>query len=259
MQSRFFTVREQWLLLGVAGAIVFGGSVVLWQGHAGPAPAGDSFDLVDEAAASVPVGRPATPDPETAPAPEPQAAPPRPEPPARIGVGVLGAVERPGLYFFDEGARVQDLLEAAGGSLPESNLADINRTAPLLDETTLLVPRIVGDGANAYSDPPVAHNPRPYTRSAWYQFDRTQPAAAASGATASRSRAATDQPGLININTASQSELERLPGVGPATAQKIIAYRRDQPFHRPGDLEKVRGIGPVKMAAVRDLITVSGG
>ena len=60
----------------------------------------------------------------------------------------------------------------------------------------------------------------------------------------------------IDPNIASTGSLQRLPGIGPSLAGGIIAYRDAQPFSTPGDLEKVSGIGPAKMAAVRDMITV---
>jgi competence protein ComEA len=62
---------------------------------------------------------------------------------------------------------------------------------------------------------------------------------------------------LINVNTASAAELDELPGVGPATAAAIIEYRREHgPFQRPEDLLQVRGIGPKKLAKMRDRVAV---
>ena len=62
---------------------------------------------------------------------------------------------------------------------------------------------------------------------------------------------------LININTASQPELESLPGIGPTTAQKIIAYREaNGPFVNPEDIINVSGIGPGTYERIKDLITV---
>lgn len=253
MQSRLLTIREQWLLFGVAGAIVLGAAVLLWRGDAQSGP-GTALDV------SPPrnIDGLATPPPAL-PAPDPPT--PALVTPTRIAVGVLGAVQEPGLYHFESGARVIDLLEAAGGTLPECDLSDINRTALLIDETTLLVPEIVVEGNQSYSYPSPTYNPTPYTRSAWYQFEAPADGDA-SGAVADHAgattavRSGTGAGGRININTASKAELETLPGVGPATALKIIAYRENQPFTTPGDLERVSGIGPAKMSAVRGLITV---
>ncbi len=63
----------------------------------------------------------------------------------------------------------------------------------------------------------------------------------------------------VDINTADVAELERLPDVGPALAGRIIEYRkRHGPFHRPEDLEQVKGIGPKKYETVQDHVTVVG-
>lgn len=250
MQSRLLTIREQWILLGVAGAIVLGAAVLLWRGTAGTAaPIAVAPD------GPVEPGRAAAmPAPETQgdrAAPSPATAPP-PEKPEKIGVGVLGAVHEEGLYYFEPGARIRDLLDAAGGTLPEGDVSDINRTARLIDETTLLVPERIVENGERYSYPNPTYNPAPYTRSAWYRPD---PAGSAAGSTGAGAKAAPGG-GLVNINNASQAQLETLPGIGPVTAQKIIAYRNTQRFNAVGDLEEVSGIGPAKMAAVRDLITV---
>jgi len=256
VQSRLLTIREQWLLLGVAGAIVLGAGVLLWRGGA-QAPAG-SVAVVPQAEASITTSAPTDvplagtpPDAVTTQAVLIEASPPEP-----IAVGILGAVRESGLYYFDPGARVADLLDAAGGALPESDLSDINRTALLMDETTLLVPEFVAEGGRRYSYPATTYNPAPYTRSAWYQFGAPEGGAGngQTGGPANDPSAAAG--GRININTATQGELERLPGIGPATAARIIAHRQTQPFSTPGDLENVSGIGPAKMAAVRDLIAV---
>jgi competence protein ComEA len=179
-----------------------------------------------------------------------------PAPPARIGVGILGAVENEGLYYFDQGARVRDLLQAAGGEQEDADLSDVNRTALLIDQTTLLVPRVISQGGEYYSDPPVTYNPAPYTRSTWYQFNKKTETAQASVAGGTGGSATGASGGLIDINTATQAELETLPGIGPATAQKIIAHRQSAPFQTIEDLDNVSGIGPAKMNALRGMITV---
>jgi len=255
LQSRLLTIKEQWLLLGVGAAIVFGASVLIWRGSVGNSAAEATFPVAEMAgdAGSESPDRVAR---EAPPVLPPVPAPDTPE--AKLGVGIIGAINRPGLYFFEPGSRVKDLIARAGGSLPESDLSDINRTALLIDETTLLVPRLVVVDGVTYRDPAEPHNPAPYTRSTWYQLDRGAsgnvspdgPNAARNGGTPALAG------GRVNINTATQQALERLPGIGPVTASKIIAYRQLHPFARIEDLEQVSGIGPAKMAAVRDLITV---
>lgn len=64
--------------------------------------------------------------------------------------------------------------------------------------------------------------------------------------------------GLVDLNTATSTELERLPGVGPSLARRIIEYREKRLFERPSQLRRVRGIGPAKFAKVEPLVTVRG-
>ena len=65
---------------------------------------------------------------------------------------------------------------------------------------------------------------------------------------------------IVNINTATQAELETLQGIGPAKAKAIVEYRKKNgSFKSPGDLEKVKGIGPAIMKKVRKDITIGGG
>lgn len=268
MLSRLMTIREQLLLLGVAAAILLGAGVLIWRGSGHAAPAPDTFAARDANPPSTqpttpPKLSPAPPSVPSAPAPAatPISTPVTPAPPERIAVGILGAVEKEGLYYFDQGARVRDLLKAAGGTPEDADLSDINRTALLIDQTTLLIPRLIRQGNQYYSDPPVTYNPKPYTRSAWYQFNKQthQPepvGANASEATQTDNSTTSAAGGKININTATQAELETLPGIGPATAQKIIAYRQGTPFQTIEDLDNVSGIGPAKMNSIRGLTSV---
>jgi competence protein ComEA len=147
---------------------------------------------------------------------------------APIAVHVIGAVPRPGLYEFAEGARVQDAIDAAGGLLADANVEALNLAAPLEDGRQLEIP--YADGA----------------------------APVVSGAnTFATSEPASSDTELININTASAEELNSLPGIGPTTAQKIVEYREaNGPFNSVEDILNVSGIGPVTFDEIKDLITV---
>ena len=167
--------------------------------------------------------------------PSGQAVTLRPAPTEKpIIVQVSGAVPRPGVYALAQGSRVQDAISAAGGFLVDANKADINLARALEDGEQLDVP--YAEGASPVIGTPVVlpggdtGNP----------FEATP--------------AATE---LININTASQSQLETLPGIGPTTAQKIIAYREaNGPFVNTEDIINVSGIGPGTYQRIKDLITV---
>lgn len=139
-------------------------------------------------------------------------------------VHITGAVPRPGVYALPEGSRVQDAIAAAGGFLAEANRTDINLAALLIDGEKLDIPFIEGGS-------PVLATPGPTVVAA-----------------------TTD---LIDINIASQSELESLPGIGPTTAQSIIEYRESNgPFVSIEEIINVPGIGSGIFERIKDLITV---
>lgn len=152
----------------------------------------------------------------------------RPVPTDRpIVVYITGAVPRPGVYALPEGARVQDVISAAGGFLAEADKELINLAQVLEDGERLDIPF-----AEGFS--PVL--PTPMELPALIE-------------------ATSD---LININTASSFELETLPGIGPTTAQKIIEYRDlNGPFFSTEDIINVSGIGPGTYERIKDLITVA--
>lgn len=143
---------------------------------------------------------------------------------APIVVHVTGAVPRPGVYALPEGARVQDAISAAGGFLAEADKTGINLARVLEDGEQLDIP--FTEGASIVLPTP-------------------------------RAEVITTNTELININTASQFELETLPGIGPTTAQKIIEYREaNGPFAATEDIVNVSGIGPGTYERIKDLITV---
>lgn len=142
-----------------------------------------------------------------------------------IAVHVSGAVAAPGVYELDEGARVADAVELAGGFLEGAAEHALNLARVLNDGEQVVVPTAEEHAAQ-------------------------QTAAEASGVAAGVG-------GKVNINTASAEQLDTLPGVGESTAQKIIADREaNGPFSSPEDLKRVSGIGDKKYAELADLITV---
>jgi competence protein ComEA len=137
-------------------------------------------------------------------------------------VEVAGAVAHPGVYSLPQGSRASDAITAAGGYSPDVDPrqveAQLNLAAKLQDGEVVRVPRR-GDGASP-----------------------TQ--AGASG-------------GLVNLNTATSELLDTLPGVGPATAAKILASRDKQPFASVDDLVTRKVVSATTLAKFRDLVTVS--
>jgi competence protein ComEA len=151
-----------------------------------------------------------------------------------------------------QGARVDDLIEEAGGPTDTADLTDINRAARLIDATTLLVPDLAGAGhgqgygANPQATYGATHNPSAYTVAGWQDATGHTEAAGAPG-----------RDGRVNLNTASQAELETLPRVGPATARKIIEYREASPFQSVDDLLNIHGIGEKTLEGLRPHVTVN--
>jgi competence protein ComEA len=158
---------------------------------------------------------------EAGPGAAPQASS-SPSPSVTLIVDVAGAVRQPGVYEFAEGDRVIDAIERAGGSMPKADLSLLNLAAPLADGTQILVPK---------AGPPGAEVP-----------GGTMP-----GSTS----------GLIDINSASETELETLPGIGEVLAATIVEYRtQNGPFASVEDLMDVSGIGPATLDEIRDQVTV---
>lgn len=146
---------------------------------------------------------------------------------AQIKVHVAGEVQAPGVYQLAPRARVQDAVEAAR-PLPTADLHALNLAAPLQDGQRVLVPAVRVVEADAE-------------------------AAAAGAADAAPARS---DP-RVNINTAGRAELETLPGIGPALADRIIRYREEHgPFSSVDDLVNVSGIGDKRLEDLRDLATV---
>jgi competence protein ComEA len=162
--------------------------------------------------------------------------------PSIITVHVAGAVKNPGVYRLASSARVVDAVASAGGALRTADLESINLAQTITDTEQIYIP------IKKVSRPRVTTAPR-------LRPQRTTPTTVpviASGNTGA-------QPGrLINLNTATASELDSLTGVGPSTAKAIIAYRTKKgSFSKVEDLLNVPGIGPAKLAALRDQVTVS--
>jgi len=146
-------------------------------------------------------------------------------------VHVAGAVRRPGVYRFAAGARVEDAVRRAGGPTRHADLAALNLAAKVTDGAQILVPR---KGAAA----PVS----------------AAPAGAAGGSAAG---VPTAPAAPIDLNTATLEQLDTLDGVGPATAQKILAYRQAHGgFRSVDELDQVSGIGPKELAALRGRVRV---
>ena len=141
-------------------------------------------------------------------------------------VEVVGAVARPGVYRLPAGSRIGDAISAAGGFGPRVAAgpvaAELNLAALLHDGDRVVVP--------SRDDP------------------ATSPQGGGTGARAS--------PGLVDLNHATEAELDALPGIGPVTAAKIVASREETPFTSVGELRSRGLVGQKTFDKLRPLVTV---
>lgn len=145
-------------------------------------------------------------------------APPRPTA-APLTVQVAGEVQQPGLYQLPGPGRVADALQLAGGTTEEADLDRVNQAARIADGQKLVVPRKGAPSADV---------------------------SAVSGAS---------RTGRLNLNTASLTELDGLPGVGLVTAQKIIEQRARAPFASPDQLVELKIVSGATFQRIQDLVT----
>jgi competence protein ComEA len=159
--------------------------------------------------------------------------------PVRLQVHVSGEVLAPNVVVLAEGARVRDAVAAAGGLTARADGLAINLAEPLADGQKLYVP------AKGEVEPP----PAGVSGSAVGMSVGSGPAARGAG---SNQRSA-----LIDVNSVSAAELEALPGVGPALASRIVAYRTEHGrFKSPEELLAVPGIGEKTLAGFVDMVAV---
>ena len=138
----------------------------------------------------------------------------------RLVVDVVGAVRRPGLVRLPEGSRVADAIASAGGLRVGAERAGVNFAAPVSDGQQVVVPQ--------------------------------RGAAVAAGAETGAGSAST---GPVSLSSATAEQLDALPGVGPVTAEKIVAYRQQHgAFRSVDELDAISGIGPSRISDLRGLV-----
>ncbi|HUV05561.1 MAG TPA: helix-hairpin-helix domain-containing protein [Armatimonadota bacterium] len=224
----FNFTRNQLIAAGIIVAIGFIGTAVLVAKSGVFSPGGGDIKFIESGApAAESTDQPA-------------------EPPQTVCVHVTGKVSKPGVYDLKPGSRVTDAIKEAGGALPNSDLESINLAEKLTDgQQVYIAPKgqiappkvsIVRGGAAA-----------------------SPSAGAASESVRSSGPKKLTRPGegTVHINTAGFEELQRLPGIGPAMAQRIVDYRTEHGrFQSIEELDEVRGIGPAKLEKMRPFVTL---
>lgn len=148
-------------------------------------------------------------------------------PNSMITVYVSGEVNKPGLIQIDSNARVSDAITACGNFTPLADKNAINLAQKLSDGTHIQVPTIKNSANTTSSTNNSSNSPN----------DKSND--------------------LVNINTATKEELDTLPGVGPATAEKILNYRQEHGnFQSIEDLKNVKGIGEAKFNKLQNKISI---
>lgn len=215
--------------LGLVAVVVLAAGVTWWLLRPPPPPI--------EAALPLATGNSESAVLPGASSPEPTAGPVTTTGPVELVVQSAGAVVSPGVYRLPPGARVDDLVVASGGLADDADGDRVNLAAPVGDGQRLWFPRqgevdppevVVGEGGGSSAPAGPGGAPAPDA-----------------------------PPATVNLNTATASDLDSLPGVGPATAAAILAYREENgPFAAVDDLLEVRGIGDAKLEQIRPLATV---
>jgi competence protein ComEA len=160
-------------------------------------------------------------------------------PVATIAVHAAGAVINPAVYNLAAGARVDDVIVAAGGLRSEADTDAINLAAHVGDGERVFVPR------KGQPVPPI-------------QSGSADPATGApTNNLGSASGSKPTEKSIVNLNTATLADLDTLPGIGPSTAEKIVEFRtRVGRFRNVSQLLEVPGIGDTKFAALRSRVRV---
>lgn len=170
---------------------------------------------------------------------------------------VSGAVNNPGLYEVKPGIRGKEAIEIAGGMRFDANPDRVNLAKICKDGTHLNVPTLSKSKLKAKLEKFNSRNLQfQKNTSNLYSINQNNNYNQNSNNYYGTSNYSNYSTGVVNLNTASKSELESLPGVGPTTALKIIDYRNKHGFNNINDLLNVKGIGPAKFSKMKEHLGV---
>lgn len=149
----------------------------------------------------------------------------------KIAVHITGEVKKEGLIYLQQGSRIADAIKKAGGETKEADLSQVNLAYILEDGQKIYIPN-KNEKISEY-----------VTKNSGYNVIEKEDQ--------------NKEESKVNINTATQEELDSLPGIGPSIAQRIIEYRNENgKFSKIEDLQNVKGIGDSKYDEIKDNVTV---
>lgn len=158
-----------------------------------------------------------------------------------IIVHITGAVKNWGIIELPNNSRIADAIEKAGGLTEEADISNVNLAYPLEDGMKIKIPNINETIDNKNID----------------SIEDYISMESGENVTSSSKNKGTNKINIVNINTATQTELETLPGIGTSTALKIINYRNENgKFTSIEDIKNVSGIGENKFEAIKELICI---
>ncbi len=147
-------------------------------------------------------------------------------------VHISGAVNQPGVYQLTEGERIIDAVKMAGGEMEKANVDAVNLAAHLYDGQKIVIPFISENKGDEVNQNALANEE---VRQHDYSLNSS----------------------LLNLNAVTSNKLETLPGIGPALAERILAYRKNHGlFRNIEDIMNVSGIGEKRFESIKEFITV---
>lgn len=168
----------------------------------------------------------------------------------KIIVHISGAVQNEGIVELEAGKRIADAIEKAGGLKENAYMDEINLAYQLEDGEKIHIPTVEEQKEKENQESKVEND------SATGSVGTTSKASNSSNNSRSQTEKTSNQT-KININTATEEELDTLPGIGPSTAAKILDYRKEKgKFKTIEEIKEVSGIGESKYEKIKDKITV---
>jgi len=147
-------------------------------------------------------------------------------------IHISGAVNQPGVYQLTEGERIIDAVKMAGGEMERANVDAVNLAAHLYDGQKIVIPFISENKEDEVNQNALANQE---FRQHDYSINSS----------------------LLNLNAVTSNQLETLPGIGPALAERILAYRKNHGlFRHIEDIINVSGIGEKRFESIKEYITV---